>query len=407
MPDRIESPQDELAAIMGNGLNHMPDELENIPEDSSPDPIVEENLEPEPESSPSQTLSDFMGGKEKEFDPTSIEIPEDEDEFNELISNLSEGDLTKLMEHINSEEEGSQVESNEEGDVPPEGEGDKGEGKEDGQVTVPFGLESAEFDSLPSELKEKLQSKYEEISPWLEFEASQLSEGIKLVESDPVMKFRLGILSGQEKGMTDQQIAQAFTPEALQTLGLDFVGDKKNSFNKMANYTRELVMQATNGIVEHYEGQINREAYQGKLDNEFKNIMAAAKMETDLPYSDPKHPLREFMNWAGEMDGSIDVVKLGGLAAYNAFLSATGKSEGLVKDAMVAGERNALEKLRKADQSVKTLPRSTAPSKKQTDGSIDVQRLRTDMDYMNSLMNRYHNNPRMLRKLEDLAIREE
>lgn len=323
------------------------------------------------------------------------DLSDNQEEAAEQLAQMSEEDQQKYLDLL----AGKEPEKPDVGENPNEPEPITG--------PVPLGMDEKIYQSFNEKQKEQvslLEAKMQELDS---IDVNNFRTGLQKFESDPILKARLNQLNGGDVLMDDQQVQASMSREAIENLGLDFRMHPEKSLAKLQNHLQNTVHNAISNVVNTYESQNKQRESHAILDKELDMVRDTYEgMNSDLPYSSAKHPMADFMSWLAKNSNGINIRTIGGKVAYEAYLNATGKSKGLVVNAVAKGQQDILDKLKRADKKVATLPRRSNVSKPTTVNGqgIDVKRLQSDMAYADSLFEKFEDNPKMIAAIERLAI---
>jgi len=270
-----------------------------------------------------------------------------------------------------------------------------------------MGIDAEVYKNFSPEKRKEIETINAKLDEMDKIDVNNFRAGLAKFESDPLIKMRMEQLQGKGQVLDDASIKNSMSPQAIKSLGLDFELHPEKSLNILSNHLQNTVSNAISSVVNTYEAGNKQREGKAKLDKELDFVRDSYEgMSSELSYSDPKHPMKDFMAWLGKNRKGIDVRTIGGGVAYEAYLKATGKSKGLVVNAVARGQQDILDKLKRADKKVATLPRRSNVSKptRTNEAGIDVKRLQSDMAYADSLFEKFEDNPKMIAAIERLAI---
>lgn len=322
------------------------------------------------------------------------DLSDDEEEAANQLASMSKEDQDKYMELI-------------EGKAPEIKEKVEDKVEEPAEEIKPLmGIDPDVFRAFSPEKRAEIQNINAKLDEMDAIDVNHFRAGLAKFESDPLIKMRMEQLQGKAQVLDDASVRNAMSPQVIKNLGLDFELHPEKSANILNKHVQDTVHNAISNVVNTYEAGNKQREGKAKLDKELDLVSQSYEgMSSDLPYSDPKHPMKDFMMWLGKNIGGIDVRSIGGKVAYEAYLNATGKSKGLVNNAVARGQQDILDKLKRADKKVATLPRQSNVAKptSKNEMGIDVKRLHSDIDYVNALLEKFDDNPKMRATIERLV----
>jgi len=338
------------------------------------------------------------GGEPKKY--SLDDLSDDEEEASRQLAEMSKEDQQKYFDLI----EGIEPETPE---VPETPEGEETPETPEEDLTPLMGIDPEIYKALSPKKREEIQNINAKLDEMDAIDVNHFRAGLAKFESDPLIKMRMDQLQGKSQVLDDASVKNAMSPQVIKSLGLDFDLHPEKSANILNKHVQDTVHNAISNVVNTYESGNRQRENKGKLDKELDFVRDSYEgMSSDLPYSDPKHPMKDFMGWLGKNRAGIDIRSIGGSVAYEAYLKATGKSKGLVDNAVARGQQDILDKLKRADKKVATLPRQSnvaKPTPKNEQG-IDVKRLHSDADYVDSLLEKFQDNPKMRATIERLIL---
>lgn len=328
--------------------------------------------------------------------PISLdELSDDEEEASSQLAAMDPALQKRYMALIESGE-------TKEPDAPETNEGDPAEVGE-----APMGIDQKLFASFNEKQRGQVEALSSKMAEMDAIDVNNFREGLQKFENDPMLKARLEQLNGSGVVMNDQQVQKAMSLEAIEGLGLDFRMHPEKSLGILQNHLQNTVHNAISNVVDTYEAGNKQRESSAMLDRELDLVKNTyEEMQSDLSLEDASHPMNDFMGWLHENGGGINIRAIGGKVAYEAYLNSTGKSKGIVANAVARGQQDMVDKLRNADKKVATLPRRSNVQSQSvlTKDGIDVNRLKVDQAYTMGLLDKYDDNSKMRAEIERLVI---
>ena len=325
------------------------------------------------------------------------DLSDNQEEAAEQLAQMSEEDQQKYLDLLAGKEP----------EKPDVGENPNEDKPLEENITPLMGIDAEIYKALSPEKRKEIENINIKLDEMDKIDVNNFRAGLAKFESDPLIKMRMDQLQGKGQVLDDASIKHSMSPETIRSLGLDFELHPEKSLNILSNHLQNTVSNAISSVVNTYETGNKQREGKAKLDKELDFVRDSYEgMKSELQYSDPNHPMKDFMAWLGKNRRGIDIRTIGGGVAYEAYLKATGKSKGLVVNAVAKGQQDILDKLKRADKKVATLPRRSNVSKPTTVNGqgINVKRLQSDMAYADSLFEKFEDNPKMIAAIERLAI---
>jgi hypothetical protein len=331
----------------------------------------------------------------------NVDVPEDEAEFEKFYESLPP-DLKKQFNEDFKDEidpEAAQPEGNNQGDV--EG------GESSSEVNdLTHNIDQQAYDALPDEVKTYVDDIKTRLDNLANYENEDYRKGLDNFLQDPVVSQRYKELTGQADASASLTSEQLFSVDNLTQLGLDFDFDKENSAAKLQGIMTQAIRQAETRVHDHYRSENAQRDYKSKLEGELQKIQTIDdSLASDLDFGDPKHPMKEFMDWLLENEKNINLVNIGGVDTYKLYMAKTGKE---VPDVASTVRKDVVRNIAKAKSTAaRTLPRNMKSS---TDGDreivhgIDVQKFKTDESYAQAIYEQHGHDPAMLKTLRSMSF---
>ena len=368
--------------------------------DSSPMPHESGYYDQEVQDTPEPELED-TGSEEAR----TIEIPDDPDEFDEFYASLSDEERKSLDAYLDGQEiedidpEAAQPMDNEE-----EGDGNK---DPEGQPELTHDISQEQYDKLPSEVKEYLDSTREKLNKFESEYGEGFQKNLEEFLNDPVVNYRMQVLSGKIQDPASDINEKFLSNSALNKLNIDFDLDPNGSMNRLKSHLASAIMESQQGVHQHYQLEKSQNEYQDKIKGEFSKIQELDNsLKSDLDYSDSNHPMNGFISWLIENEKNINLVNIGGVETYKLYMAKTGKeinSEANVRKEVVRNIAKA------KSNAAKTLPKSVhsqGNSDRKIVHGIDVDKFRNDENYQERIYMEHGDNAKM-RKLLNSFIYED